>query len=104
MENLRKMLLAMPRYPCHHLQMADADNMRTMEYQTRKSSRKALETMEIYAPIAHGSACRDYMGTKLNPFYYLDLIGYAEIGKASPDHEHNGHLSTVFKKDIGASS
>ena len=56
MENLRKMLMAMAKdirviliKVCDRLH-----NMRTMEYQSPKKQReKALETMEIYAPIAH---------------------------------------------------
>ena len=56
MENLRKMLMAMAKdIRVILIKICDRlHNMRTMEYQTPKKQReKALETMEIYAPIAH---------------------------------------------------
>ena len=56
MENLRKMLLAMTSdIRVILIKMADRlHNMRTMDYQTPEKQRiKSLETMEVYAPIAH---------------------------------------------------
>ena len=56
MENLRKMLMAMAQdIRVILIKICDRlHNMRTMEYQSpRKQREKALETMEIYAPIAH---------------------------------------------------
>ena len=56
MENLRKMLLAMTNdIRVILIKMADRlHNMRTMDYQTEDKQRiKSLETMEVYAPIAH---------------------------------------------------
>ena len=55
--------------------------MRTMEYQSaRKQKEKALETMEIYAPIAHRLGMQrikwELEDTSLQ---YLDPIGYREI-------------------------
>ena len=56
-------------------------NMRTMEYQTpAKQKQKSLETMEIYAPIAHRLGMQR-MKWELEDLSlkYLDPIGYDEI-------------------------
>ena len=56
MENMRKMLMAMSRdIRVILIKLADRlHNMRTMEYQTpAKQKSKSMETMQIYAPIAH---------------------------------------------------
>ena len=83
MENLRKMLLAMAKdIRVILIKMADRlHNMRTMEYQSaRKQSEKALETMEIYAPIAHRLGMqRIKWELEDRSIYYLDPIGYKEI-------------------------
>ena len=56
MENMRKMLMAMSRdIRVILIKLADRlHNMRTMEYQRPDKQRsKSMETMQIYAPIAH---------------------------------------------------
>ncbi|UOO38716.1 bifunctional (p)ppGpp synthetase/guanosine-3',5'-bis(diphosphate) 3'-pyrophosphohydrolase [Oscillospiraceae bacterium CM] len=83
MENLRKMLLAMAKdIRVILIKMADRlHNMRTMEYQTAdKQKEKALETMEIYAPLAHRLGMQKIKWElEDRSIYYLDPIGYAEI-------------------------
>lgn len=83
MENLRKMLLAMAKdIRVIIIKMADRlHNMRTMEYQSaEKQSEKALETMEIYAPLAHRLGMQKIKWElEDRSIYYLDPIGYAEI-------------------------
>jgi GTP pyrophosphokinase len=83
MENLRKMLMAMAKdIRVIIIKMADRlHNMRTMEYQSaEKQSEKALETMEIYAPLAHRLGMQKIKWElEDRSIYYLDPIGYAEI-------------------------
>ena len=83
MENLRKMLMAMAQdirviliKVCDRLH-----NMRTMEYQSpRKQREKSLETMEIYAPIAHRLGMQKLKWELEDlSLRYLDPIGYKEI-------------------------
>ena len=83
MENLRKMLMAMSRdirviliKVCDRLH-----NMRTMEYQSpRKQREKSLETMEIYAPIAHRLGMQKIKWELEDlSLRYLDPVGYREI-------------------------
>jgi len=86
MENLRKMLMAMARdIRVIIIKVADRlHNMRTMEYQSPEKQReKALETMEIYAPIAYRLGMQK-IKTELEDLSlkYLDPIGYKEIQEA----------------------
>ena len=83
MENLRKMLMAMAQdirvilvKICDRLH-----NMRTMEYQSpRKQREKSLETMEIYAPIAHRLGMQKLKWELEDlSLRYLDPVGYQEI-------------------------
>ena len=83
MENLRKMLMAMAKdIRVILIKIADRlHNMRTMAYQTPEKQRtKSLETMEIYAPIAHrlGMQRAKWELEDLS-LQYLDPTGYAEI-------------------------
>ena len=83
MENMRKMLLAMADdIRVILIKIADrTHNMRTMDYQTPEKQRsKSLETMEIYAPIAHrlGMQRAKWELEDLS-LRYLDPEGYAEI-------------------------
>ena len=83
MENLRKMLIAMSKdIRVILIKISDRlHTMRTMEYQTpAKQKQKSLETMEIYAPIAHRLGMQR-MKWELEDLSlkYLDPIGYDEI-------------------------
>ena len=83
MENLRKMLIAMSKdIRVILIKISDRlHNMRTMEYQTPvKQKQKSLETMEIYAPIAHrlGMQRMKWQLEDLS-LKYLDPVGFNEI-------------------------
>ena len=86
MENMRKMLMAMSRdIRVILIKIADRlHNMRTMEYQTPEKQRsKSLETMEIYAPIAHRLGMQKVKWELEDlSLLYLDPIGYNEITDA----------------------
>jgi len=83
MENLRKMLLAMARdIRVILIKIADRlHNMRTMAHQTPAKQRtKSLETMEIYAPIAHRLGMQKVKWELEDlSLRYLDPVGYKEI-------------------------
>ena len=83
MENLRKMLIAMSKdIRVILIKISDRlHNMRTMEYQSpAKQKQKSLETMEIYAPIAHRLGMQR-MKWELEDLSlkYLDPVGFDEI-------------------------
>ena len=83
MENLRKMLMAMAKdIRVILIKICDRlHNMRTMEYQSPKKQReKSLETMEIYAPIAHRLGMQRVKWELEDlSLRYLDPVGYKEI-------------------------
>ena len=82
-ENLRKMLIAMSNdIRVIIIKLADRlHNMRTIECMREQKRRDiALETMEVYAPIAHRlgiTAVKEEMEDL--SLRYLDPVGYAEI-------------------------
>ncbi len=104
MENLRKMFMAMAKdIRVILIKICDRlHNMRTMEYQSpRKQREKALETMEIYAPIAHRLGMQrikwELEDTSLK---YLDPVGYQEIVDelAARSSTHEEFLGSIQKK------
>ena len=86
MENMRKMLLAMAKdIRVILIKMADRlHNMRTKAYQSEEKQRiKSLETMEIYAPIAHRLGMQKIKWELEDlSLLYLDPTGYKAITDA----------------------
>lgn len=108
MEDLRKMFLAMAKdIRVILIKLADRlHNMRTIQFMPENKQRdKALETMEIYAPIAHrlGMSRIKWELEDLS-LHYLDPIGYKEIvdGLDAQSHEREEFLEgikgTISKK------
>ena len=86
MENLRKMLIAMSKdIRVILIKISDRlHNMRTMEYQSpAKQKQKSLETMEIYAPIAHRLGMQRITWELEDlSLKYLDPVGFEEINSS----------------------
>ncbi|MBI4463337.1 MAG: bifunctional (p)ppGpp synthetase/guanosine-3',5'-bis(diphosphate) 3'-pyrophosphohydrolase [Acidobacteria bacterium] len=84
-ENVRKMLLAMvDDLRVIFIKLADRlHNMRTLQYLTpEKQRRVSIETIEIYAPLAHRMGMGKIRGELEDlAFAYLDPIAYQEIRK-----------------------
>ena len=106
MENLRKMLFAMSKdIRVILIKIADRlHNMRTMEYQTpEKQKKKAFETMEIYAPIAHRLGMQkvkweleDLSLKYLDPVAYDDIVSKLEEESA----QHDQFMSVIQSQII----
>ena len=101
MENLRKMFMAMSRdIRVILIKIADRlHNTRTMEYQTpAKQKSKSLETMEIYAPLAHRLGMQkikwELEDTSLK---YLDPVGYEQIMQSlsEKEDEANAFMASI---------
>ncbi len=101
MENLRKMFMAMSKdIRVILIKIADRlHNTRTMQYQTpKKQISKSMETMDIYAPLAHRLGMQkikwELEDTSLR---YLDPEGYNEIMAYLKEHDEE---STAFMRSI----
>lgn len=105
-ENIRKMLLAMSEdIRVIIIKLADRlHNIRTLNFVAPQKRRdKALETLEIYAPIAHRLGIRAIKEElEDRAISFLDPIAYKEIEDALSNQgkSHNEFLETI-KKQIG---
>ncbi len=110
MENLRKMLMAMGKdIRVILIKICDRlHNMQTMEHQTpRKQREKSLETLEIYAPIAHrlGMQRMKWQLEDLS-LQYLDPVAYEEISqeltkRAEVNEEFMNRVQRCIKDRLG---
>lgn len=100
-ENIRKMLLAMSKdIRVIIVKLADRlHNMRTLQFKPEQRRREiALETIEIYAPIAHRLGIRPIKEELEDlSISYLDPVAYEEIGASL---EAQGKARQEFLDDI----
>lgn len=113
MENLRKMFMAMSKdIRVVLIKIADRlHNMRTMEYQTpAKQISKSMETMEIYAPLAHRLGMQkikweleDTALKYLDPKGYSDILDYLKQNESSANSFMNAiqHKITSRLAEVG---
>jgi guanosine-3',5'-bis(diphosphate) 3'-pyrophosphohydrolase len=100
-ENIRKMLLAMVKdIRVIIIKLADRlHNMRTIEnHNEKKRLETALETMEVYAPIAHRLGIRTVKEELEDiSLKYLDPVAYKEIeaGLARRSEERQNFLNSI---------
>ena len=92
MEDLRKMFVAMARdIRVIMIKLSDRlHNMRTIQYQSEQKQRDvAVETMEIYAPLAHRLGMQGFKWElEDRSLKVLDPVGYAEIENYLADKSH----------------
>jgi len=104
-ENIRKMLIAMAQdVRVIIIKLADRlHNMRTAEFWDEQKARdKALETMEVYAPIAHRLGIRAIKEELEDiSLRYLDPIAYQEINRLlQTDRKEQDHFLEAIKEKI----
>ncbi len=104
-ENIRKMLLAMAKdVRVMIIKLADRlHNMRTLQFMPPQKQRdKALETMEIYAPVAHRLGIHSLQDELEDiALRYLDPIAYEEIEQELKKRElDNANYIEYIKKTI----
>ena len=105
MENLRKMFLAMSKdVRVIFIKLCDRlHNMRTLSAKNDQKRRKtALETMQVYAPLAHRLGIQRIKQELENiALSYLDPIGYAEVkGDIEVKYGENRDFISSIKKQI----
>lgn len=105
MENLRKMFLAMSKdIRVILIKIADRlHNTRTMQHQTPAKQRsKSLETMEIYAPLAHRLGMQKIKWELEDiSLKYLDPVGYEDISRQLDEKEAaNAELVASIRERI----
>ncbi|MDD5946365.1 MAG: bifunctional (p)ppGpp synthetase/guanosine-3',5'-bis(diphosphate) 3'-pyrophosphohydrolase [Oscillospiraceae bacterium] len=103
-ENVMKILLAMSQdIRVMIIKLCDRlHNMRTLQYRPpHKQKRTALETMNIYAPIAHRLGITPVQEElEDRAFYYLDHYAYAEIEQMlnTKKEEREAFIATIKER------